>query len=122
MKKSLSTLAHLAAQPKRVSQIYPDTYLKAYTHNHHMRVGETRTGELTMTEENEMFEFVEKLPESYRRNPTVFRGEYINVHRDKNGHYQIHLRKMEMNKRFCPVRVGNAIQQELLTAKKVLGL
>ena len=43
-------------------------------------------------------------------------------YRDKNGHYQIHLRMMELNKRFSPVRVGNAIQRELLTAKKVLGL
>ena len=105
-----------------MSQIYPDTYLKAYTHNHHMRVGETRTGELTMTEENEKFEFVEKTTETYRRNPKVFQGVYINVHRDKEGHYQIHLRKMELNKRFNPVRIGNAIQRELLTAKKVLGL
>ena len=122
MKKSISALARLARQPKQVSQIYPDTYLKAYTHEHHMRVGATRTGELTMTEEDEKFEFVEKTTETYRRNPKVWEGEYINVHRDKNGHYQIHLRKMELNKRFSPVRVGNAIQRELLTAKKVLGL
>lgn len=121
MKKRISSLARLAAQSKKVSQIYPDTYLKAYTREHHMRVGETRTGELTMTEEDEKFEFVEKTTEIYRRNPKVFQGAYINIHRDKNGHYQIHLRKMELNKRFNPVRVGNAIQQELLTAKKVLG-
>ena len=122
MKKRISSLTRLAAQSKKVSQIYPDTYLKAYTHNHHMRVGETRTGELTMTEEDEKFEFVEKMPEAYSRNPKVFQGEYINVHRDKEGHYQVHLKKMELNHRFSPVRVGNAIQQELLTAKKVLGL
>ncbi len=122
MKTNLSTLAHLAAQPKRVSQIYPDTYLKAYTHDHHMRVGEKRTGELTMTEEDEKFEFVEKTPETYRRNPTVFQGEYINVHRDKEGHYQVHLRKMELSNRFNANRVGDAIKTELLTAKKVLGL
>lgn len=122
MRKSISALARLVTQPKQVSQIYPDTYLKAYTHDHHMRAGETRTGELTMTEEDEQFEFVEKLTETYRRNPKVFRGEYINVHRDKEGHYQIHLRKMELNRQFSPVRVGNAIQRELLTAKKVLGV
>lgn len=122
MKTRLSAMACLVAEPQKVSQIYPDTYLKAYTQDHHMRVGETRTGELTMLEEDEKFEFVEKTKETYRRNPKVFQGAYINIHRDKNGHYQIHLHKMELNKRFNPVRVGNAIQQELLTAKKVLGL
>lgn len=110
------------AQVKRVSQIYLDTYLKAYTQDHHMRVGEVRTGELTMIEEDEKFEFVEKMTETYRRNPKVFQGAYINVHRDKEGHYQVHLKKMELSKRFSPVRVGEAIKTELLTAKKVLGL
>ena len=122
MKKSISALARLARQPKQVSQIYPDTYLKAYTHEHHMRVGETRTGELTMTEEDEKFEFVEKTTETYRRNPKVWQGEYINVHRDKNGHYQVHLKKLELRKRLNVIRVAKAIETELLTAKKVLGL
>ena len=48
MKKSILALARHVRQPKQVSQIYPDTYLKAYTHDHHMRVGETRTGELLL--------------------------------------------------------------------------
>ena len=122
MKKNLSALARLAAQPKRVSQVYPDTYLKAYTHDHHMRVGETRTGELTMTEEDEMFEFVEKTPETYRRNPKVFKGEYINVHLDKFGALVVSLRKTELTNRKNAVRDGDAIKTELLTATKVLGL
>ena len=75
-----------------------------------------------MVEDQEKFYFDEMESERWSRNPTVFRGAYINVHRDKEGHYQIHLRKLELNKRFSPVRAGNAIQREFLTAKKVLGL
>lgn len=122
MKQSISVLARLAAQPKRVSQIYPDTCLKAYTHDHHMRVGETRMGELTMTEEDEKFEFVEKTSETYRRNPKVFQGEYINVHLDKFGALVVTLRRTELTNRKNAVRDGEAIKTELLTAAKVLGV
>ncbi|MBQ6978499.1 MAG: hypothetical protein IJQ18_07690 [Paludibacteraceae bacterium] len=121
MKKNLSSLL-LAAEPKKVSQIYPDTYLKAYTHDHHLRVGETRTGELTMTEENEKFEFVEKTPEVYTRNPKVFQGEYLNVHLDKFGALVVTLRRTELTNRKNAVRDGEAIKTELLTAAKVLGV
>lgn len=121
MKKNLSSLL-LAAEPKKVSQIYPDTYLKAYTHDHHIRVGETRTGELTMTEEDEKFEFVEKMPDAYTRNPKVFRGEYINVHLDKFGVLVVTMRRTELTNRKNAVRDGEAIKSELLTAAKMLGV
>ena len=107
---------------KTATQVYDDTRLKVFSPERHMQVGETLTGQLTMVEDYEYFEFRTHDKERWTRNPKVFQGEHINVHRDKNGHYQIHLRMMELNKRFSPVRVGNAIQRELLTAKKVLGL
>ena len=121
-KKKSGLIASIPPTEKNVSQNYLDTNLKTYTRKNHLREGEGRLGVLTMVEEGEQFEFVEQAPSRWTRNPKVFQGEYINVHRDKNGHYQIHLRMMELNKRFSPVRVGNAIQRELLTAKKVLGL
>ncbi len=105
-----------------VSQIYNDIRVKLWTRNRHMRAGETRRFDVEMVEDDEYLEGHEVVQETWKRNPKVWEGEYINVHRDKNGHYQIHLRMMELNKRFSPVRVGNAIQRELLTAKKVLGL
>ena len=122
MKKRISSLARLAAQSKKVSQVYLDTYLKAHTFDHHMRVGETRMGELTMTEDDEKFEFVERVPETYRRNPKVFQGEYINVHLDKFGALVVSLRKTELFNRKTAIRDGEAIKTELLTAVKVLGL
>jgi hypothetical protein len=105
-----------------VSQIYNDIRVKLWTHNRHMRAGETRRIDLTMVEEEEYMEGHEVVQETWTRNPKVFQGEYINVHRDKNGHYQIQLRKLELTESFYPVRVANAICTEFLTAKKVLGL
>jgi hypothetical protein len=87
-----------------------------------MREGEGVVGTLTMTKEFENFEFREKEVERWTRNPLVFQGAYINVHRDKEGHYQVHLKKMELNKCFNSVRVTAAICTELLTAKRMLGV
>ena len=111
-----------ALQQGLTTQTYNDILAKIITHDHHMREGETITADVTMVRDQEELFIVQKQTKEWTRNPKVFQGEYINVHRDKNGHYQIHLRKMELTKRFSPVRVGNAIQREFLTAKKVLGL
>ncbi len=122
-KRKLSSLiATLTLQDNMVSQVYNDICVKLYTQDHHMREGETRTVELTMVEDHEYMEGREVVHESWKRNPTVWEGAYINIHRDKNGHYQVHLKRMEMNKRFNAVRIAKAIETELLTAKRVLGL
>ena len=111
-----------AMQKGLVSQVYPETKLKVFSPERHMQEGETLTGELTMIEDNESFEFCAREKESWKRNPTVFNGEYINVHRDKQGHYQVTLRRLEMKKGFNAIRTADAIKTELLTAKKILGL
>lgn len=95
--------------------------IKTRTQNTIMHPGENRKGMLSMNNEDN-FEFDEQLPQSCERNPIVWHGEYINVHRDKQGNYQACFRRMTIGKRFSPVRVANAISTELLTAKKVLGL
>ncbi|MBO4666392.1 MAG: hypothetical protein J5612_05915, partial [Paludibacteraceae bacterium] len=91
-----------------VSQVYPDTYLKVYTRNHHMQEGDAHQGVLTMVEEDEKFEFHETISECYARNPKVWRGTYLNVHRDKQGHYQVYFRRMELTKHLNPIRMGGA--------------
>ena len=105
-----------------VSQNYLDTNLKAYTRTCHLREGEGRPGVLKMVVEDEQFEFVEFERDRWSRNPKVWEGAYINVHRDKQGHYQIALRRVELSKWCNVVRLGSAITTELLTAKKVLGV
>ena len=121
-KKKSGLIATIPPTEKNVSQNYLDTNLKTYTRKSHLREGEGRPGVLTMVVEDEQFEFVELSPVRWTRNPKVWQGEYINVHLDKNGHYQIQLRKLELTESFSPVRVANAICTEFLTAKKVLGL
>ena len=106
----------------KVSQVYDCTRIKVFTHDHHMREGETILGSLTMTEEFENFEFHQSVTERYTRNPLIWHGEYINVHRDKLGNYQANFRRMTIGSRFNPARVANAIYTELQTAKRVLGL
>lgn len=124
MKKVVKTAQLLALPPYQnmVSQIYLDTKLKLTTKDRHMQAGETRTVELTMVEDYESFEATEVIKDIYPRNPKVFKGEYINVHRDKQGHYQVTLRRLEMKKRFNAIRIADAIKTEFLTAAKMLGL
>lgn len=122
MKKCISTVSAYLAEPKKVSHIYLATDLKTFTFHHLMRVGETRKGELTMTEEDEKFEFVERLTDSYTRNPTVFRGQYINVHRDKHDALVVTLRKNILTNRKDAMLVAEAIKNEYITAAKLLTL
>lgn len=109
-------------QKNMVSQIYDCTRLKLFTRQRHMRAGETRTFNLTMVEDYEYFEGHEQIPTQWTRNPLLFHGEYVNVHRDKEGHRLVTLRKLEMGEDFNAKRIGNAITTELLTAFKVLGV
>ncbi len=121
-KKKSGLIAIIPPTEKNVSQNYLDTNLKTYTRKSHLREGEGRPGVLTMVVEDEQFEFVELSPGRWTRNPKVWQGEYINVHLDKNGHYQVHLKNLEMGDGFNAVRIGSAITNELKTAQKVLGL
>lgn len=121
MSKKVSRVEALL-QNNMVHQIYQDIRVKLWTRNRHMRVNETRRFDLTYVEEEEYMEGYEVVQETWTRNPCVWKGAYINVHVDKNGHYQVHLKKMELHKRFNVIRVAKAIETELRTAKKMLAL
>ena len=124
MKTVLKEAQMLALPPynNMVSQVYDCTRLKLLTKDRHMQAGETRTFELTMVEDFENFEGTEVIKDAYPRNPKVFKGEYINVILDKQGHYMVTLHKLEMKQGFNAIRIANAIRTELLTAKRNLGL
>ena len=121
-KKYSNLIATLTLQDDMVSQIYNDIRVKLWTRNRHMRAGETRRFDVEMVEDEEYLEGHEVIQETWTRNPKVWKGAYINVHRDKNGHYQVHLKKMELHKRLNVIRVAKAIETELRTAKKMLAL
>ena len=111
-----------ALQQGLATQTYDTTTLKVFSPERHMREGESLTGRLTMTKNFEQFEFVAQSDKDYPRNPTVFKGEYINVHLDKFGALVVTLRRTELTNRKNVVRDGKAIQTELLIAAKFLGL
>lgn len=110
-----------ALQQGLTTQTYNDILAKIITNDHHMREGETITADVTMVRDHEELFIVQKQTKEWTRNPKVWQGEYINVHLDKNGHYQVHLKNLEMGDGFNAVRIGNAICTELQTAQKVLG-
>ncbi len=115
-----SGLLALPPYQNMVSQIYLDTKLKLTTKDCHMHAGETRTVELTMVEDYESFEATEVIKDIYPRNPKVFNGEYINVHRVKSGELMVSLRQTAMTSRKKAARDGEAIKTEFLTAAKIL--
>ena len=86
-----------ALQQGLTTQTYNDILAKIITHDHHMREGETITADVTMVRDHEELFIVQKQTKEWTRNPKVFQGEYINVHRDKNGHYMVSLRKLELS-------------------------
>ena len=111
-----------ALQEGLASQVYDMTQLKVFSPERHMQEGESLMGRLTMVEDYEKFEFVAQAKEQYTRNPIIWHGDYLNVHRDKQGNYQANFRRMTIGNLFNPTHVANAIYMELITAKRVLGL
>ena len=93
-KKISKSLALVQGNENKASQVYDMTQLKVWSPKRHMRQGETITGELTMVQDYEQFEFIAQAKVCYSRNPIVWHGEYINVHRDKQGNYQACFRRM----------------------------
>ena len=81
-----------ALQKGLATQTYDDTKLRVFSPERHMLEGESLFGKLKMVKEYEEFEFVAQAKETYTRNPTVFEGEYLNVHLDKFGALVVSLR------------------------------
>lgn len=84
--------------------------------------GVGRKGMLTMTEEQEKFEFVEALPDSSLRNPLVWKGQYINVHLNKQNEYVVSMRRTILTTSLKPRKFANAVSKELINAQKELAI
>lgn len=119
-KKRLDAVS--ALQNGLATQVYNMTQLKVFSPKRHMQEGETLTGGLTMTKDYEEFEFIAQTRVTYTRNPTVFHGAYINVHRDKFGTFVVTLRKNILTNRKDAMLVAEAIKNEYITAAKLLTL
>lgn len=87
-----------------------------------MKMGKNYKGVLRMTEENEKLEFDETVRSTCDRNPTVWTGSHINVHKGKDGTYSIHLKKTLLTSTLDPCTFADELFLDVERAKVELGL
>ena len=87
-----------------------------------MQLGRSYKGMLQMTEEDEKFEFYEALPHAYERNPKLWSGELLNVHKNKHGELVVNFKRMVLEAKLDPCTFADEVFVELERAKVALGL
>ena len=89
------------------SQIYLCVDLKAMTQDTHFRAQESRTGILTMQDEDN-FIFYEAQPTQGRRNPRIWSGKTLNISQKTDGSLSVN---------FKPIRLDDISNTNLLVAQ-----
>ena len=87
-----------------------------------MKVGKNYKGVIRMTEENEKLEFDEPVHRTCERNPTVWTGKHMNVHKGKDGAYSIHWKKLELTSTLDPCTFADEVFLDVERAKVELGI
>ena len=87
-----------------------------------MKMGKNYKGVIRMTEENEKLEFDEQVHRTCERNPTVWTGKHMNVHKGKDGAYFVHLKKTELNSTLDPCKFADEVFLDVERAKVELGI
>lgn len=87
-----------------------------------MQVNRNYKGMFCMTEEYEKFEFIEQAHSRCERNPTVWAGDHINVHKNKDGRYTIQMKQRELTGTFDPCTFAEEVFLDVERAKMELGL
>lgn len=95
--------------------------IKTRTQNTIMHPGENRKGMLSMNNEDQ-FEFDEQLPQSCERNPKIWAGKYINVHKNRKGEYVIHFKRLVLSTTLDPSNFADDVFLDVERAKTELGL
>jgi len=108
---------------KTLPQRYYCVDLKTNTINSHLIEGESRQGQLTMTQDGEQFQF-DELTSTQRKalNPKLWSGHRINVKINSLGQLLVSFRRLELHEDLNPTKVANEIKNELIAAKEELGL
>lgn len=88
----------------------------------YMKVGKNYKGVIRMTEANEKLEFDEQVHRTCERNPIVWTGEHINIHKTKDGRYSIHLKKTELSSTLKLRTLAIELLRDAIRAKVELGL
>ena len=87
-----------------------------------MQPGRSYKGMLQMTEEDEKFTFHEALPQTCERNPTLWTGSLLNVHKNKRSELVVNFKRTVLDARLDPCTFADEVFVELERAKADLGL
>lgn len=99
----------------------PCTDVKMYTQETLMKVGQTRKGALTMHDEFHL-QFDEQLPQTCERNPKIWEGKHVNVHKNRKGEYVLNFRHLVLSGSFDPCNFADEVFLDVERAKVELGL
>ena len=99
----------------------PCADVKMYTQETLMKVGQSRNGVLTMHDEYHL-QFDEQLPQTCNRNPIVWAGKHINVHKNRKGEYVMHFRHLVLTGLLDPYDFADEVFADVERAKVELGL
>lgn len=103
-------------------QIYLCVDLIARTQQTILTTGHGRKGILMMTEDREKFEFDEALPQNCDRNPKLWAGKLLNVHKNKRGELMVNFKRTILDATLDPCKFADEVFVELERAKIELGL
>lgn len=107
---------------KSKKQVYLCVDLTIKTQDRSLKTGYGRKGMLTMTEEGEQFVFEESAAAVCERNPIVWEGSRLNIHKTKDGRYMVHLKRTELTAGLDPLNFSDDVFLELERAKRSLEL
>ena len=102
-------------------QVYFCVDLKTRMQESDIQVGEARKGMRSMVNEDK-FEFDEQLPQTYERNPKIWTGKRINVHKNRKGQYVINFKHLVLDSQLDPSNFADEVFIDVERAKTELGL
>lgn len=103
-------------------QVYLCVDLTAHLQDRNLMTDECRKGVLTMTAEGERFRFDEELPLPRPRNPRLWAGKTLNVHKNKRGELIVNFHRTVLTESFDPGRFADEVFLDVERAKVELGL
>lgn len=95
--------------------------VKMFTQDTPMKVGQTRRGALSLQDEFRL-QFVEYLPQTCERNPKIWAGKHINIHKNRQGEYVVNFRHLSLTGSLDPANFADEVFADVERAKVELGL
>ena len=96
--------------------------LIARLQNGTLKVGESHKGVLVMTQDQERVEFDEQVKRSCERNPKVWEGKHLNVHKNRKGEYVMNFKHLVLTSLLDPYTFADEVFADVERAKVEIGL